>query len=218
MTKCFFPLVISLFCFAFSKNSFLTSGQQTAERKFLFKSKFDTSRNLYGSHIEVREVLPVTHDLIRLDIDDRDKISRSGYSRADCINILGEYLTFQGDTTKSNKKFMFRPGYYLILPQDTVGYTIQIEALFSFTWMLTQGYPPIRPTLIDRATGLHLNKDVKAIREVYDIYSSWYNENKATNFKPMKLPLEGTPYTWSGEDKGLQKFFPSSFFQHLEKQ
>jgi len=51
-------------------------------RKFLKVTKLDTSVARYGRHIEVKQVLPVrTKGLISNNLDDRDLISRSSYTR-----------------------------------------------------------------------------------------------------------------------------------------
>jgi hypothetical protein len=182
-------------------------GQENFKRKFLFKSKYDTTNYLLGSHIELIEILPNSEDLIILTIDDRDKFFRSQYKRADYIEILSEYLTFQGDTAKSNKRYHFKPAFHMTLPEDTIGYTIQLEALYSFTRMLTFGYPPIRPTIVDRKTGKHLNTNLAAINEVYTIYKKWFDQSKKNDFQSIKFPLEGTPYAWLGEDKMSNRYF-----------
>ncbi len=98
-----------------------------------------------------------------------------------------------------------------MMPTDGVaGFTMQIEALYSFTRMLTQGYPPIKPMLINRSTGEELNNNAKVVSEVYDIYIKWYNENEKTGFKNITLPLTGSPYCWLGEDKGMEPFLKKS--------
>lgn len=219
MNKLQFYLLLCFAAIVFDGQSKLLYGQKVPGRNFLYKTKFDTTSYQYGSHIDVKYILPKSDQLISLDIDDRDKIGGSNYTRSQCIEILGEYLTFQDDTTKSNKKYNFRAGYHLVPPTDTIGFTIQIEALFSFTWMLTQGLPPIRPTLVNRITGEHLNKDAQAIKEVFAIYKKWYEADKKTNFISIKLPLEGTPYAWLGEEKGLKPYFKTTFQEDLlEKQ
>jgi hypothetical protein len=210
MLKYFLFLIYSL------TGSFLLSvyGQLNSERLFLYKTDRDTNNYSLSSHIEVRERLPNTQEYIRIDIDDRDKISRSLYTRSECIEILGEYLTFKDDKTKSDKKYQFKVAYHMIPPDDTTGFTVQIEALFSFTWMLTTGLPPIRPTLIDRETGEHLNTDTFVINKVFEIYTKWYEENKKSGFKNIRLPLDGTPYAWLGEEKGMKHYFKNTFCEH----
>jgi hypothetical protein len=179
--------------------------------RFLYKTNLDTSANRYGAHIEVKQILPKTDELIRVTIDDRDIISRSGYSRKDQIEILGEYLTFRGDKTVSNKTYQFKAAYYMERPEDIAGFTVEIEALYSFTRMLTQGLPPMRPMLINRKTGEELNTKPEVIREVYTIYEYWYKQNAASDFRNITLPLAGTPYCWLGEDKGMNPFLLKAF-------
>src|SRR5690606_35379111 len=148
-------------------------------REFLFMTELDTSIGNYGVHIEVKQVLPYTNELIPMSIDDRDIIGRSKYSREDRIRILGEYLTFRNDTVISNKKYHFKAAFHMERPEGVSGFTVKIEALYSFTRMLTVGYPPIKPALINRVTGELLNANTKVVNEVYDIYEKWYRENNA---------------------------------------
>ncbi|QQT24873.1 hypothetical protein [Sphingobacterium spiritivorum] len=75
-------------------------------------------------------------------IDDRELFQN--YSFEDKISILAEYLTFVGDIKTSNKFYKFRPS---VGEQITRGLEVQIEALFSFSMMLINGYPSIRPIL-----------------------------------------------------------------------
>ena len=194
--------------FSCSRNISLTK-QQTAN-EFLYKTELDTALTNYGVHIEVTQILPDTDELIPMSIDDRDIINRSGYDRDDEIKILGEYLTFRGDTSISNKGYRFRAAHYMTRPEGINGFTIEIEALYSFTRMLTQALPPIKPMLINRASGEELNTNPKIVNEIYDIYIKWYKENMKNDFKDIKLPLSGSPYCWLGEDKGMKNFLKKS--------
>lgn len=179
-------------------------------RKYLYKTALDTSGAYYGCHIVVREILPRTKGLIQLSIDDRDIIARSNYNRDIKITILGEYLTFRGDTSTSNKLYILRSGTSMTHPEGIEGFSVQIEALYSFTRMLTDGFPPIRPALLDRATGKPVNTDARAVSEVFDIYSRWYKENLKTDFKNLALPLAGSPYCWIGEGRGMERYLKKS--------
>ena len=159
----------------------------------------------------MKQVLPKTGELIPLSIDDRDIISRSGYSRHDEIKILGEYLTFRGDTSISNKKYHFIAAYHMVRPQAINGFTVQIEALYSFTRMLMVGYPPIKPALIDCTTGEEVNANQEKVNEIYAIYSKWYQENLKSDFKNISLPLSGSRYCWLGQNKDLKLYLKKSF-------
>lgn len=178
--------------------------------KFLFVSALDTSQNSFGQHIEIKQILPDTDELIPMTIEDRDIIKRSGYSRSDELTILKEYLAFKGDKRVSNKLYRFKAAGRMIKP-DVVNFTIQIEALYSFTKMLTITYSPLKPMLINRTTGEELNNNAKLVSEVYDIYIKWYNQNEKTDFKNITLPMAGSPYCWLGEDKGIEPFLKKSF-------
>ncbi|HTI91876.1 MAG TPA: hypothetical protein VL727_14880 [Puia sp.] len=179
-------------------------------RKYLYKTALDTSGESYGYHIAVREILPRTKGLIQLSIDDRDIIARSNYDRDIKITILGEYLTFRGDTCTSNKLYILRSGTSMTHPERIEGFSVQIEALYSFTRMLTVGFPAIRPTLLYRATGKPVNTDARAVSEVFDIYSRWYKENLKTDFRSLTLPLAGSPYCWIGEGRVMERYLKKS--------
>lgn len=203
-------LCIFFACFMISCNRSISQEKQQRSKQFLYKTELDTSKSNYGMHIEIKQVLPDTKELIPMSIDDRDIIGRSKYSRDDRIKILGEYMTFRGDTFKSNKMYHFKAAYHMVQPEGIAGFTVEIEALYSFTRMLTVGYPPIKPALINRITGEQLNTNPKVVSEVYDIYIKWYNANKGTDFKSFTLPLIGSPYGWLGEDKGMEQFIKKS--------
>jgi hypothetical protein len=205
-------LYISWVCSITSCSPDLSPVNQKTTRQFLYKTNLDTSAAFYGMHIEVKQILPATADgLISNNIDDRDIIGRSKYSRDDQIKILGEYLTFRGDTIISNKKYEFKAASHMVRPEGINGFTVEIEALYSFTRMLTQGLPPIKPMLINCVTGEELNTNPKVVSEVYDIYIKWYKENKKNDFNNISLPLSGSSYCWLGEDKGMEPFLKKSF-------
>jgi len=186
-------------------------GQREDDHKFLMKTRVDTAKDNYGQHIKLKQVYPKKSEgLLSNDLDDRDLIGRSNYTRTDKIKILGEYLMFQGDTAISNKKYHFKPAYYMVRPEGINGFTVQIEALYSFTRMLMVGYPPIKPMLIDCTTGEEVNTNPEKVKEVYDIYSKWYQENLKSDFKNIALPLDGSRYCWLGQDKDLKPYLKKS--------
>ncbi|KIC93927.1 hypothetical protein OI18_15205 [Flavihumibacter solisilvae] len=194
-----------------SCNRSISQTKQQQSNHFLYKTELDTSKGNYGMHIEVKQVLPDTNELIPMSIDDRDIIGRSKYVREEQIKLLGEYLTYRGDTNTSNKRYRFKAGSHMVSPEGIKGFTVEVEALYSFTRMLTQGLPPIKPALISRVTGEQLNTNPKVVSEVYDIYTRWYKENAKTDFKNIILPLTGSSYCWLGEDKGMELFLKKSF-------
>jgi hypothetical protein len=120
------------------------------------------------------------------------------------VTILEELLTFVGDSTISNKAYYFTPDR-MTRPKGIKTFTIQVEALFSFTRMLTQGLPKITPVLIDTRTDEYINGNHEAIKKVYTIYNNWLKENKLNNFKNRDFPLEGTNYEWQGDQASLKK-------------
>lgn len=201
--------------------SFAQIGKKAQTNKvtfnFLEKSDYSFSKNNYGQHIVIKEPLPIGDVGERLDIgDDREIIGKLKFTKAMKIELLKEFLNFQGDTTKSNKY------YFMKVKQPSNNYstrwaipegknfTIEIEALFSFTWILTKNTPPIQPVLIDRTTGKEINSDKAKVRIVYNIFKRWLKVNKRTGFKNFKLPLEGSPYRWLGDNVDLTPYLIST--------
>lgn len=165
------------------------------DRKFLLKSDLNNSKESYGSHIVLKiiESKYIGAGMIKLD-DDRNFFY--DYSRGDKINILKEYLTFEADNNISNKTYEFAPDWGT--KPDNL--TIQVEALFSFSWMFVLGYPPIRPVLLDKETGKKIELNKKNIKLLYNIYRKWLNRQEKEGFKNITWPLDKTPFMWEGEN------------------
>jgi len=126
--------------------------------------------------------------------------------------ILQEYLSFYGDTVHSSKSYLPYPGYGKLKPKDK-DFTVQIEALYSFTSLLVGGYICSEPVLIDKSTGKKINTNQKKIKEVYCIYQKWLEENKKTNFVNYKLPLEGTNFMWKKPTTYMKMFTGNHLFK-----
>lgn len=70
-----------------------------------------------------------------------DVITFEDYSLDDKIQILKEFLSFHGDTIHSSKSYIFKPGSgFWPAKNKACCFSVQIEALFSFTRMITRGY------------------------------------------------------------------------------
>jgi len=78
--------------------------------RLLHKTVLDTTEYNYGQHIEIKDraPAPAQGEFISLSIDDRDIIADTAYSREERIEVLKEFLTFQGDTARSNKYYFFQ--------------------------------------------------------------------------------------------------------------
>jgi hypothetical protein len=177
--------------------------QTPATTQFLSKSKIDTSRHHYGQHLELKFIFPPdAKPGVFYTLGNEDGFS-AWYSKKQKKQILEEYLTFNGDTTKSDKQYYFFKYTY---PQDREHFTIQIEALFSFTRMFVRGYPPLQPKLIDKNTGIVLNNDQSAIDEIYLIYKRWLQSNIRNDFNDFALPLENTRYQWVGQSVEMKEY------------
>lgn len=195
-------------CLAFALLSCLsgTFAQTRQQMRYLEKTPFDTVRGRYGQHIEIRERRPVqTEEVVFTSpVDDRDKIHQSGYSKKEKIGILQEYLSFQRDTTPSNKFYFFVKkgiGYKWMRPLHRENFTVEVEALFSFSLMLTMGATQLDPVLIDKRTQTPVNGDRAKMDEIYSLYRKWLKRAIKTDFKDMTLPLAGTPYYWKEDEE-----------------
>jgi hypothetical protein len=185
--------------------------ENITKNRFLRKTPLITTPKIYGQHISVIDST-LANDGYELRIDDRDIIAGLNFSKQTKILILEEYLNYENDTVKSNKYYYFRLKSYQgdwSIPKVS-NFTIEIEALFSFTRMLTKGITPLVPTLIDRNTGKQINGDQKKVRKVFKIYKDWLARNKKQDFKDITLPLDGSPYCWLGEDKNIKSYLIES--------
>ncbi len=126
--------------------------------------------------------------------------------------ILQEYLSFYGDTNHSSKSYFPYPGYGKYKPKEK-DFTVQIEALYTFTSLLVGGYICCEPVLLEISTNEEINTNQEKLKEVYNIYQEWLDQNKETGFLNYKLPLEGTPYTWKNETTYMKMFIGNNLFK-----
>jgi len=136
-------------------------------------------------------------------IDDRDIFI--GYSYSQRIEILHEILTFQGDTTKSDKLYKIK------LPDlsrvEVKPFTIQIEALYTFSRMLLLAFPEMKPKLTNKKEKANYNGNQCVVDEVYAIYRKWLQDAVESDFRDLNLPMSGTKYQWEGQQKITDKWF-----------
>jgi len=206
-------LIVFFFCFLFLPgcSQMKSHIKQFTPRKYLTRTNISLSNVRQSAHIEINQVFPkISEGFNSNNIDDRDIISRSNFSKEQQIVILAEYLTFIGDTTPSDKMYLFSDGTRLRLPKDIKEFTIEIEALYSFSRMLTYWLPPIEPVLVNRNTGERILVNRKTINEIYKLHLKWFKENRRAGFKNISLPLAGSPYAWLGEDKGMEPYLKKS--------
>jgi len=134
------------------------------------------------------------------------------YDDSTRMKILQEFLTFYGDTTHSSKSYFPYPGYGKYKPKEK-DFTVQIEALYTFTSLLVGGYICCEPILIEKDTNEKVNTNQEKLRIIYNIYQKWLNENKETGFINYKLPLDGTPYMWKNETTYMKMFMGNHLFK-----
>lgn len=140
-------------------------------------------------------------------VDDRTIMGRLHFTKDMRIQVLKELLTFQYDSVKSDKLLYIRGKWKNVEDKD---FTIEIEALYSFTRMLTDGNPRILPVLIDRKTQRIVTGRRHEINEIYNIYRKWLADNKKTGFKDVRFPLADSPFDWLGADEDLNKYLKQS--------
>lgn len=116
------------------------------------------------------------------------------YSAKSRLKILQEYLCFNGDTSVSNKFFIIDASSR---SRRFQGVTVEVEALFTFSWLLLRGYPKIEPKLLFRETDIPVTKD-EDLKSIFRIYKNYFENLKRNNGKISHWPLDGTPYCWKG--------------------
>ncbi|PWG82119.1 hypothetical protein [Pararcticibacter amylolyticus] len=183
--------------------------RNTSQNKHLSLTGYNHRYEL-GHHLELKDKVydrenKTTQDTDRYHIfsdigDDRDVFSKYRYEEK--IMILKEYLRFRGDTSISNKRYEFIAASLAKHPPNyKKNFTVEIEALFSFTRMLTTGNPPLIPLLIENKTGKVINQDRKKVNEVFLVYERWLQDCIKNSFKIIDYPLNGKPYSWMGQEK-----------------
>lgn len=193
---------------AFSGTQICDNQSLPKRLKYLFKADMYCGEMGCGQRILIRQ--PPSKSLAEslTAVDDRVVMTRMGFTKEMRIQVLKELLTFQYDTVKSDKLLYIRGRWKNVEDED---FTIEIEALYSFTRMLTDGYPRILPVLIDRKTQEVITGKRDVINEVYGIYRKWLVENKKMGFKGFSFPLASSRYDWLGGDEDLDKYLKKSF-------
>ena len=179
----------------------------TKQLKYLFKADIYCGEMGCAQRILIRQ--PPSESLAEslVAVDDRTVMNRMHFTKEMRIQVLKELLTFQYDSVKSDK-FLYIRGRWKNV--EDKNFTIEIEALYSFTRMLADGNPRILPVLIDRKTKEIITGKRKEINEIYNVYREWLTENEKTDFKDFKFPLTDSPYDWMGGDEDLNKYLKKS--------
>lgn len=194
---------------------------QKEDLKFLEKSELSNTKHYYGQHILIKELsIEGSYGEKMARYDDRDLMQKLGFTRKMKIEVLRELLSFKGDTTASNKYYFIRVkkpnsneySARWVIPEFQ-NFTLEVEALFSFTRLLTIGLPPIQPVLIDRRTGEKLNGNRERLNEVFSIYQKWFKDNLKNNFVGYRMPLEETSFCWLDDDGYPEKYMAEKLWQ-----
>ena len=67
--------------------------------------------------------------------------------------------------------------------------------------------------MLEISTNEEINTNQEKLKEVYNIYQEWLDQNKETGFLNYKLPLEGTPYTWKNETTYMKMIIGNNLFK-----
>ena len=209
---------LSILMILVSCGSFFAINTSQDNLKFLEKAKPDTSKYNYGSSIELINWIEPSlstemkhsidkHGGFREAFDDTEKFNT--YSLKDKITILEELLSFQGDRTSSNKMYKYNDGRGTGREGTLKNFTVEVEALFTFTRLLLKDLSKIKPVLLDQETKSEILRP-EEIKEIYSLYRKWLRENIKTNFHKISLPLTNSPYQWLGEEKLTSKMIKES--------
>lgn len=134
-----------------------------------------------------------------LPFDDRDLMAKLSYKREDRIALLKEYFFFQGYKEQSNKEYAFHIGTSknkAFIVKEKI--PVPVEALYSLSIMLLDYNVSISPVLINKNTGRVSNGDEKEMKEIFDIYKTWFYKMEKSGFNEITWPLENSKYEWLG--------------------
>lgn len=172
------------------------------EYKYFFKRKSLGE----GYYLELKPVTKkdsIAKEKYGQSIEDRDLFV--SYPNDQKIEILRELLMFQGDTSISDKMYKIKtPDLTRIQIQP---FTIQIEALYTFSRILLIGLPYFQPKLTDKKEKKNYNGRQPVVDEIYGIYRQWLDDAIEKDFKNLNLPMSGTKYQWEGQKHVTEKWF-----------
>lgn len=193
---CFTVPVILLSCRLKNK-----VGSNVRQQKYLEKTALIRDKRAYGQSIVLIKPPPENWADDFIAKDDRATMGSLNFTREMRIQVLRELLSYENDTVKSNKLFYIRGRWKNVESKD---FTIEVEALYSFTRMLTRDMPRMLPVLIERKTGKDITGERTKNAEIYAIYRKWLKKNEKSNFQHIQYPLTGTPFDWDGgEDNDI---------------
>ncbi|WP_312189098.1 hypothetical protein [Sphingobacterium sp.] len=193
-----------LFFMLINANVSFTQCVENSHFKFL---EINISKNSKekGKHISIKSPRLKTDGLVNIT-DDRTVFFM--YSKKNRLKILQEYLYFREDTSVSNKFFIVDGSSR---SRRFQGITVEIEALFTFSWLLIRDYPKIEPKLYFRETKIPVTKD-EDLKSIFRIYKKYFENLKQNNGKISYWPLDGTPYCWKGEPFNKEIYLSKSLW------
>lgn len=202
--KCYILLPILFLVFS-------TVYSQNTKNKYIIKQKL-LDESYYLRLIPGNSIDSITVSKHGQKIEDRDLFI--AYPHNQKIEILKELLSFQGDTTKSDKMYKMKtPDLQRIEVQP---FTIQIESLYTFSRMLLLGFPEFLPKLTNKKENMNYNGCQSTVDEVYAIYRQWLQDAIDSDFKSLALPMTGTMYQFKGQGKVTSKWFIDFHYQRAE--
>ncbi|WP_437921202.1 hypothetical protein [Sphingobacterium sp. LRF_L2] len=195
-------IIYILFFILINTNVSFTQCIEDAHFKFL---EINLSKKSKDKYISIK-MPPIKREGIVNITDDRTVFVM--YSAKNRLKILQEYLLFNGDTTVSDKFFIINA---TSRTRKFQGVTLEVEALFTFSWLLTRGYPKIEPKLFFRETNIPVTKD-EDLKSIYKIYKNYFENLKRKKGKISYWPLDGTPYCWKGEPFEKEIYLSNSLY------
>ena len=123
--------------------------------------------------------------------------------RIDTINLIGDLLSFEGDTCICVLPIRcYNPKLSQVYMGNLKDYSIQVEALFLINQLYFDKpfyYSPY-PILKNKESNKEESIDGELIKMAYKAYKQWFEKVKAVGFKEAKRqnidPLGGYPLKW----------------------
>lgn len=165
----------------------------------LFVSKIKCNCESNGYNLIIQESLagadnfcsPFSYNLL---------FSSSDYQKIDLIQKL---LMYSNDTsnscinlkcysTKAFKKYGNEFSSYKLNIQVMALYHINLICFAQFSVFKYSPYPILYDTIENKI----INNDFEKMKEVFQIYKNWFEENKESEFKNFSFPLFNSRYKW----------------------
>lgn len=162
-------------------------GSNVRQQKYLEKTALIRDKRAYGQSIVL--IKPPAENWADDFIakDDRAIMGTLNFTREMRIQVLKELLSYENDTVKSNKLFYIRGRWKNVESKD---FTIEVEALYSFTRMLTRDMPRMLPVLIERKTGKNITGKGRKSQKFMQFIENGLKRTKNPIFSIFSIRLQ----------------------------